>query len=638
MHAQILSHDLWALNRFGVKSYLQLAARENHFRNLIVSLEDGTLFVQISSPPLSGSDKLLLSLHLLPINTFSTEIFSHGKKIGSLTGKQYSRIFYPLLNIFLVLLLIVLIAIVGFNLFQNHKILGQLVRDRTRKYRESERRFQDLVNLLPEMVAETDKRGNLTYANKMFFKQFKIPNSSLQGTNFLEYMIPQQRERGGKVFAALLQGKEHDLEEFTAQAQDGTMFPVLVRSAPILSDTGISGVRSIIIDITERCSLEEELRKAQRMEIIGMMAGGVAHDLNNILSGVINYPELILMKLPRNSELRRHVKAIKNSGLRASEVVADLLTVSRGITAEKSAANPNRLVNKYLQSPEFLKIRSLFPKLEWQTALDPDLPNISCSPVHVKKCLMNLINNAAEATRESGLITIRTESIRIKPQKSRHSSPAPGKYAVVSVSDTAPGIAEQDLEHIFEPFYTKKNLGRSGTGLGLTVVWNTMQDHRGTVRVNSTKNGTIFLLYFPAGSQEVIAPRPTADVEKFMGNGEKILVIDDDPQQRDIARQLLTSLNYTVSVVSSGEEAVAYLRTRFVHLLLLDMLMPPGMNGLQTYKQILAIHPKQKAVIASGFSANSDVKKTLQLSAAAFIKKPYTLKQLGQIMYATLNT
>ena len=637
MHATILAHDLWALNHFGVKSYLQLAVRANHYKNLIVTLEDGTPFYQISSPPLSGPDKLLYTLHLLPINTFSIDILSHGKQIGTLMGEHYSHIFYPLINIFLVLLLLVLITIVGFNLFHNHKLLAQLVDERTRKYRESERRFHDLVNLLPEMVAETDARGNLTYANKIFLKQFKISNNSLKGLNFLEYIVPEQREHGKKVFAALLQGKEQHLEEFMSQDQDGTIFPVLVRSAPIVQDTKISGVRSVIIDITERCSLEKQLRKAQRMEIIGMMAGGVAHDLNNILSGVINYPELILMKLPRDSELRRHVKAIKKSGLRATEVVADLLTVSRGLTTEKTVANPNTLISEYLESPEFLQIQSLFPQLNWQTDLDPATPNISCSPIHVQKCLMNLINNAAEAIPDTGQITISTETRQIACTENRHSFLARGSYAVIGVTDTAPGIAAQDLAHIFEPFYTKKTLGRSGTGLGLTVVWNTMQDHKGTVRVNSTANGTTFLLYFPASNREVIPDVPPAGLEGLMGNGEKILIIDDNPQQRDIAQQLLTSLNYTVSWVSSGEEAVVYLRTRFVHLLLLDMLMPPGINGLQTYQQILVIHPTQKAVIASGFSADSDVKKTLQLGAAAFIQKPYTMEQVGQIVHDTLQ-
>jgi len=636
-HSTILSHDLWALNSFGVKSYLQLAIQANHYKNLKVTLEDGSLFFQIVSPPLSGLDKLLYELHLLPINKLSTDIFSHGKRIGTLTGEHYSHIIYPLVNIFFSLLLIFLTAILVHNLLNNHKFLEQLVHERTQKYRESERRFHDLVNLLPEMVVETDTQGNLTYANELFFKQFKNSNSSLNDLNFLKCMVPEQREQGKKSFAALLQGKEQNLEEFTAQTRDGKMFPVLVRSAPIYSGDLISGVRSVIIDITERCSLEEQLRKAQRMEIIGMMAGGVAHDLNNILSGVINYPELILMKLPGDSELRSHVKAIKKTGLRAAEVVADLLTVSKGITADKTVANPNTLIREYLESPEFLQLQSLFPKLEWQTTLDPAAANISCSPIHVKKCLMNLINNAAEAIPDTGQITISTKNRQIEDQENHYAGLAPGSYAVVSVSDTAPGIARPDLDHIFEPFYTKKTMGRSGTGLGLTVVWNTMQDHRGTVLVNSTEHGTTFSLYFPSSSREIIPHKPTAGVEGLMGNGEKILVIDDNPQQQDIAQQLLTSLKYSVTVVSSGEEAVNYLRTRFAHLLLLDMLMPPGINGLQTYSQILAIHPKQKAVIASGFSADSEVKKTLQLGAAGFIKKPYTLEQLGQIIHDALQ-
>jgi len=369
------------------------------------------------------------------------------------------------------------------------------------------------------------------------------------------------------------------------------------------------------------------------MEVIGMMVGGVAHDLNNILSGVINYPELILMKLPDDSELRSQVNAMKNSGLRAAEVVADLLTVSRGVAAAKTVANLNTLIREYMESPEFLQLQSLFPKLSWKKELDPAVPNIFCSPVHVKKCLMNLITNAAEAIADSGRVTVTTSSLQVDEPGDHDEFAKQGTYTVVSVSDTGPGIAPRDLDHIFEPFYTKKVMGRSGTGLGLTVVWNTMQDHGGGLRVNNDENGTTFSLYFPSSAREIEQAPAEAGVEQIKGKGEKILVIDDNPQQQDIALHLLTSLNYTVTVVSSGEEAVAYLRTRYVDLLILDMLMPPGIDGLQTYKQILAIHPKQRAVIASGFSESKNVKEALKLGTADFIKKPYTMEQLGRIVY-----
>ena len=164
-----------------------------------------------------------------------------------------------------------------------------------------------------------------------------------------------------------------------------------------------------------------------------------------------------------------------------------------------------------------------------------------------------------------------------------------------------------------------------------------MQDHAGEVRVSSENNGTTFTLYFPTTDQNIQPVDPAGALQTKRGKGQKILVIDDNPQQQDIAMQLLTSLNYRVTAVSSGEEAIDYLRTRFVHLLLLDMLMPPGINGLQTYKQILTIHPKQKAIIASGFSESDDVQQVLKLGATDFIKKPYVMEQLGQVVYTALQ-
>lgn len=636
-HAALITHDLWALSPSGVKSYLQLALQANHYKHLTVILEGGTPFLQVTSPPLSGLDSLLQSLHLLPVKKLSTDIIYQDQLIGSLRGEQYVRVIYPLLNIFIFLLLFMLVTLFVLNLFYNRKLLEQQVFERTKKYRESERRFHDLVNLLPEMVCETNAQGNLTYANEIALKQFEISNSAIPGNSFFNCIVPDQRGRARKNFADIARGREQKLEEFTACAGDGTTFPVLIRSAPIYEGNDVTGVRSVIIDITERYFLEEKLRRAQRMEVIGLMAGGVAHDLNNILSGVINYPELILNKLPDDSELRGLVKAVKKTGLRAAEVVTDLLTVSRGVAAAKIVAHPNAMITEYMESPEFLQMQSLYPDISWQTELDPAVANIFCSATHVKKSIMNLITNAAEAIPGSGQVTIST-AVRLAGGAEEQDEVIKKRtWAMISIRDTGPGIAHKDLDHIFEPFYTKKMMGRSGTGLGLTVVLNTIQDHNGEIRVNSDENGTTFSLYFPTTDQKIKQTTPAGDLKAVMGKGEKILVIDDNPQQQDIALQLLTSLGYKVTVVSSGEEAVDYLRTHFVHLLLLDMLMPPGMNGLQTYKQILVIHPKQKAVIASGFSESKDVRETLELGAACFIKKPYVMEQLGRRVYAALQ-
>ncbi|KKK97327.1 hypothetical protein LCGC14_2653860, partial [marine sediment metagenome] len=204
-----------------------------------------------------------------------------------------------------------------------------------------------------------------------------------------------------------------------------------------------------------------------------------------------------------------------------------------------------------------------------------------------------------------------------------------GEYTVLTVSDDGSGISANDLERIFEPFYTKKVMGRSGTGLGLPVVWNTVQDHGGYINVKTSKKGTAFELYFPATRDEVADERDAVSVNDYLGNGEKILVVDDEERQREIACEILTKLGYTAKAVSSGEEAVEYLKEQSVDLLVLDMIMPKGINGRKTYERIIKIHPGQKAIIASGFSETADVKKAQRLGAGKYIKKPYTMEKIG---------
>lgn len=379
----------------------------------------------------------------------------------------------------------------------------------------------------------------------------------------------------------------------------------------------------------ERTKTEAKLQRAQKMEAIGLMAGGVAHDLNNILSGVVSYPELLLLQLPKNSKLRKSLEAIRDSGQRAATIVADLLTVARGAAATREVHDLNSLAREYLSSPECNKLMSLYPNVTHRQQFDAVHPNISCSPVHIKKCLMNLVTNAVEAIADDGTILITTHNKNIDDAADSAGDIKKGDYVVLSVQDSGSGISDKDLEHIFEPFYTKKVMGRSGTGLGLTVVWNTMQDHGGKIHTISDSKGTCFQLYFPVATEKGVARVGKDKKEKFTGSGEHILVVDDEPQLRDIASQILQSLGYKVDSVSSGESAIKFMEKSPVDLILIDMLMAPGMNGRQTFEEIIKLYPGQKAIIVSGFSESDDVKETLKLGVECFIKKPYSIDQLG---------
>jgi PAS domain S-box-containing protein len=389
---------------------------------------------------------------------------------------------------------------------------------------------------------------------------------------------------------------------------------------------------------SERLRLEKELHRAQRMEAIGLMAGGVAHDLNNILSAIIGYPQLMKFDLQDENLLRESLQAIEDAGQRAAAVVDDLLTVARGVAIVKQTADLNTLIDEYLTSPEGEKLRRLYPDVNISVDFSPQALHISCSPIHIKKCLMNLVNNAAEAIKNDGDVIITTSGEFLEPKNDSRQKMAAGEYAVLRVRDNGPGIHERDLERVFEPFYTKKTMGRSGTGLGLAVVWNSVLDHNGAVTVSSDDNrGTLFTLCFPLVSEEIVAiPIPEFSLEELSGTG-LIMVVDDEAQQLDLADKMLKRLGYETVLVASGEEALRQLRKNSVDLVLLDMIMHPGMNGRQTYEKISKLHPGQKAVIVSGFSADAEVEKTQELGAGAYIKKPYDIKQLGRVIQKELG-
>ena len=372
----------------------------------------------------------------------------------------------------------------------------------------------------------------------------------------------------------------------------------------------------------EKRRLQGQLQKAQKMEVVGGLAGGVAHDLNNILSGIVSYPELILLHLPEDSPLRKPIKAIQESGLRAAEVVTDLLTIARGVAINRETSNLNVIVEAYLASAEHHQIKQIHSFIKFNHSLDPDLLNINCSKIHITKALMNLVINASEATKgASGTVTIKTMNRYLDEPLSAYEQVRTGEYAVLSVSDDGPGIPSEDLERIFEPFYTKKKMGRSGSGLGLPVVWNTIQDHQGYKDVRSSAKGTVFELYFPVERTVIPALQKPLSLKEYAGKGEKILVVDDEEQQRDIAFRLLTELNYRAAIASSGESAIEYLRREPFDLIILDMVMPNGMNGRETFEKISERYPGQKAIIASGYVKTEEVKKAQALGAGTYLKK-----------------
>jgi PAS domain S-box-containing protein len=510
--------------------------------------------------------------------------------------------------------------------------------------RESEQRFRTVFHTSPDAVNINQLNGEFVEINEGFTTLTGYSRSDVLGRSSSEIQIWAISEDRKRIVSELNKYGYADNIESKFRCKNGDIKPGLI-SARIIDLNGDNHILTITRDISrwkqveaDKQKLEAQLQRAQKMEAIGTLAGGVAHDLNNILSGIVSYPDLLLMDLPADSPLVVPLQTIQQSGIKAAAIVQDLLTLARRGVSISEVVNLNQIITEHLASPEFEKIKNFHPGLKVQTALQPDLLNISGSPIHLSKTVMNLVSNAAEAMPDGGTIFISTQNRYLDKPIGGYDDIEEGDYVLLKISDTGIGIRPEDKERIFEPFYTKKVMGRSGTGLGMAVVWGAVKDHKGYIDLKSTEGqGTAFTLYYPVTRESLRDNQSTVAACEKNGHGQTILVVDDVEQQRDIASLMLDKLGYSVNAVPSGEEAIDYIRNNSADLVVLDMIMDPGIDGLETYKKILEFNPAQKAIIASGFSETWRVKEAQRLGAGAYVKKPYTIEKIGQAVVAELG-
>jgi PAS domain S-box-containing protein len=502
--------------------------------------------------------------------------------------------------------------------------------------KESEKKYRQIYDNLLDAYYEASIDGIILEISPSIENFSKYKREDLIGKSLYQiYTNPDERD--GLVARIIRDGRVNEYELHLTD-KDGAQFICSINTMIVKDDKGApQKLVGVVRDISERKRVEKEknelkerLVRSQKMESLGLLAGGVAHDLNNVLSGIVSYPDLLLMDLPEDSRLRKPILTIQKSGQKAAAIVEDLLTLARRGVSVTEVLNLNDIILDYLNSNEYHQLLNYYPALSIEKNFENALLNIKGSPIHLKKAIMNLVSNAAEAQPSGGKIVISTHNEYVDVSIKKYEEIIEGDYAVLEISDNGIGIANEDLSRIFEPFYSKKVMGRSGTGLGMSVVWGSIQDHNGYINIESKEGeGTTFYLYFPVTREKPLKEKEFILIEDYMGNNESILVVDDIEEQREIATGLLSRLNYSVSAVSSGEAALEYLKTNTADLLLLDMIMDPGVDGLDTFKKIIKYRPQQKAIIASGFSETGRVKEAQKLGAGQYIKKPYTLEKIG---------
>jgi nitrogen-specific signal transduction histidine kinase len=378
-------------------------------------------------------------------------------------------------------------------------------------------------------------------------------------------------------------------------------------------------------DVTQRRSLEHQLRQSQRMEAVGQLAGGIAHDFNNLLTIINGYSTLVLTTPDLATDIRESVTEIKDAGARASSLTRQLLGFSRRAIVQPEVLDLNEVID---HTSRLLR-RLIGADISFTTALAPDLAHIKIDPGQLDQVLMNLAVNARDAMSAGGTLTIETANVDLGvDHRASHLDCVPGSHVMLAITDTGSGMAAEVLDHIFEPFFTTKEVGK-GTGLGLSVVFGVVQQAGGCIDVQSeVGTGTTFRIYFPAVTVPV-SRRSDPSLLPLVGGTETVLLVEDEAAVRGFAAASLRSQGYRVLTASDGLDAMGVVRAHDgpLELVVTDVVMP-GTSGPDLVAQVRAVRPDIRVLYMSGYTDDSVVRHGLLASDVALIQKPFSPRDL----------
>ena len=514
--------------------------------------------------------------------------------------------------------------------------------------RESRRVLATLMGNLPGMVyrCHNDADWTMEFVSEGCLELTGYEPADLIRNSVVSYgsliheddreMVDQQ------VHTAVGQGRPFQLV-YRIHAADGRLKWVQEQGRGVFSpDLNLLALEGFIADITEsrqaqeeKADLEEQLRQAQKMEAVGTLAGGIAHDFNNLLGAIIGYSELVLDSIESGNPKTQEVQQILTAAERARKLVRHLLTFSRKVEPQLRPLSMNQEVQNALAV-----LGPTLPKMvHIETRLAPDLKPVRADSNQLQQVLLNLASNAADAMPDGGRLVIETENFVLDDEQARQRLDLrPGPYVLLTVSDTGHGMGERTLRHIFDPFFTTKAVGK-GTGLGLSTVYGIVKGHGGHIECASQPGvGSVFKIYLPVHEGEVPDEPEGGGPQKTAGGDETILLVDDEEALRDLGKLILQSVGYKVLLAESGEEALKIIREKMdeLDLVVLDLGMP-GMGGHKCLREIMALNPEKKVIIASGYAGDDQVRNSLEAGAQGFVAKPYHMRDLLQTVRSVLD-
>ena len=489
----------------------------------------------------------------------------------------------------------------------------------------SEAQFRSLIENVSDFIVVIQADGSIRYASPSFEREAG-EGTSLVGKNLIDLTVDEDRTAVLNLIAAVqLRPMTEDetpapMEaEFHIQQRDGGVRNLEASATNLLQHPAVNGIVVNARDVTERRKLEEQLMRAQRMEAIGTLSGGVAHDFNNILTVILGHTEVLLQAM-KSSPMSGHLKSIEEASRRASALTRQLLAFSRKQVLQPTVFNLNTLI---MDLDKMLR-RMISEDIELETVADPKLGTVKADPGQIEQVVMNLVVNARDAIRGGGRITIETANLMLDEDYVReHAGARPGPYVVLAVSDTGEGIAPDVLPHIFEPFFTTKEVGR-GTGLGLSTVYGIVKQSGGNVWVYSQPGrGSTFKIYLPRVDEPALVVAEPAQPAAESG-AETVLLVEDEPALRDLIKIALSGHGFTVLDVGNPGDAITLCKkhTAPLHLLLTDVIMP-GMDGPALAKRVRIERPGIKVLYMSGYATNFIMHDGEVDPGTNFLEKPF---------------
>lgn len=491
--------------------------------------------------------------------------------------------------------------------------------------RESENRYRTVLEANPDSVIVYDMEGRVTYLNPTFTRVFGWNLEERLG-NKMDLFVPEEEWPKTKIMIEkILSGEYVSGVETRRYTKTGDIIPVSISGA-LYNDREGNPVGSVVNlrDISEQKKLEAQIHQSQKMEAIGTLAGGIAHDYNNLLMGILGNLSLISLDLDSSHPYRTKINNIEKYVQSGADLTKQLLGFAKGGKYEVKPVDINDLLEKssemFRRTKKEIRIHRKYQKGIWSVEVDPN---------QIEQVLLNLYVNAGQAMPGGGDLYLQTENVTLNEDQVRHFSAESGEYVKISVKDTGVGMDEETIKRVFDPFFTTKNRGR-GTGLGLASAYGIIKNHGGIINAHSVEgHGSTFDVYLPASLKKVIQ-KEHLKREALKGT-ETILLVDDEDIIIDIGGQILEKLGYRALMARSGKEAIEIYRAnkKKINIVILDMIMP-DMGGGETYDRLKKINPEIKVLLSSGYSINGQASEIMNRGCNGFIQKPFNVEQLSR--------